>query len=158
MLLVSLTALQLVCGHVTFNFARTVKGTVPNTIPLANGMVLQRAPLLSRVWGRTTKGEGETIKISVTTSDGKTLGNATAIARNDSSWIATLPPVNATTGAVVAAVDSDGISDANNTLRDVSFGDVCSTVCLIHWICAISNMCRIQIMLCSGQSNSTYRQ
>ena len=96
----------------------------------SDGMVLQRGPQASSVWGWAAP--GATVKVSVASESAPdaVVAAAQAVARADGAWRVSLPPQPSSTAAV-AITATDGTN--SETLHDVLFGDV---------------------YVCSGQSNS----
>ncbi len=106
------------------------------TLPLADRMVLQRAPQRARVWGTSDDANG-TVAVTVTASNGTELASTEVrVNSTDSTWTAELPPIEAASGATVSASDLANASAPAAILSDVAIGEV---------------------LLCSGQSNMQFK-
>ena len=102
----------------------------------SSSMVLQRAPRSSRLFGKSAP--GTTVSVVLDPAQGHPGATTHATTSADGSWVAALPPQQASRGRSISISSSGGdggdelTGGASATLSDLAFGDV---------------------FLCAGQSN-----
>lgn len=112
---------------VAFNLPRKTRHGTAQDLPFAPGMVLQRGPMVSHVWGTcrsTVSADGGRITakvvVQVLAESGSILGRATASVTANGTWTAELPPLEPAVGATLtASAGGDPVM-----IHDVAVGDV----------------------------------
>lgn len=89
---------------------------------LGNGMVLQRAPARSRIWGVSTPGDVVTVTVTTIQGDRVSVSNATA-SEDDGQWSVRLSPLQSN-GPYAVIVQSKRQPDDVIALTDVLAGEV----------------------------------